>query len=225
MSWLVGSRSDGHGVRRFSGGGGSARVTVSSAACAGRAYGHDGCEARAAISAGVPVRGSSVARPKKVRIANQADRLFRPTATAWPARRRESAGLRPPTAGRSAGPVAKVKGTPVWMQAVAAAAMPTRHGGGPSRVSARVLPHARAAALGVSAVVFEVGGSAPRRAGCASGWTMPGSPRRYGGNYGSAAELVLLPACALTTPQMTACRRQAPLASAQDYRVRPSRRW
>ncbi len=41
----------------------------------------------------------------------------------------------------------------------------------------------------------------------------------YGGNYGSRLKLVELPACALTTPQVTACHRQTPLESAQDYQV------
>ena len=33
----------------------------------------------------------------------------------------------------------------------------------------------------------------------------------YGGDYASRLRLVELPACALTTPQVASCRRQAPL--------------
>lgn len=36
------------------------------------------------------------------------------------------------------------------------------------------------------------------------------------GDYASRLHLVELPACALTTPQLAACRRQASLASADD---------
>ena len=215
MSWF-GSRSDGHGVRRLAAAAAVLAMTVSSAACAGRATVTTGARAPA-ISAGVPVRGSSVARPKKVRIANQADRLFRPTATAWPATATGSAGLRPPTAGRSAGPVAKVKGTPVWMQAVGGGDADTAWRG-PSRVSARVLPHARAAGLGVSAVVFEVGAVGAAAGRVRVGLDYARFAQAYGGNFGPRLKLVLLPACALTTPQVAACRRQTPLPSVQDYR-------
>ena len=40
----------------------------------------------------------------------------------------------------------------------------------------------------------------------------------YGGNCGSRLELVELPRCALTTPQLAACRVQTPVGSVQDYK-------
>lgn len=41
----------------------------------------------------------------------------------------------------------------------------------------------------------------------------------YGGGFGSRLHLVMLPACALTTPQLAACRVETPLVSANDTRA------
>src|SRR5580658_6188551 len=71
------------------------------------------------VSPGVAVKGLTVARPKKIKVVNQADRKFRATRTAWPAAAAGTAVLRAPSAGQAAGPPAGVRRTPVWMQAVA----------------------------------------------------------------------------------------------------------
>jgi len=170
-------------------------------------------------SPGVPVKGLSIARPKKIKVANEADRKFKATRTAWPSVASASVALRGPAAGQAAGPRAGVRGTPVWMQALAShGPKMTAEWRGPSMVSARVLPHSRAAALGVSALVFEVSGSGGAAAGQVRVGLDYGSfAQVYGGNYGSRLRLVSLPACALTTPKVPACRKQTPLDSVQNY--------
>jgi RHS repeat-associated protein len=187
------------------------------AGCAGRTPIYTQGPGAPSLSAGVPVTGLGVARPRHVRVVNQADRVFRATETAWPAAAAGSAVLRPPVPGRPAGPVARVAGTPVWVQAVAGGTAADASWRAPSRVSAVVLPHARAAELGISAVVFGVSG-----AGAAGrvrvGLDYARFAQAYGGNFGSRLRLVELPACALSTPQVAACRRQTPLVSSQDYR-------
>ena len=85
------------------------------------------------------------------------------------------------------------------------------------QVTATVLPHAKAAPLGVSGVVFQLGGAAPGSGDLRVGLDYRSFAQAYGGNYGTRLRLVELPACALTTPQVAACRRQAPLDSVQDY--------
>ena len=173
-----------------------------------------------AASPGVPVKGLGVARPKKIKAANEADRKFRATRTAWPPPAAATVALRGPSAGQAAGAPSGVRGTPVWVQAVASRRPRTDAAWrGPSVVSARVLSHARATALGLSALVFEVSAAG----GAADGQVRVGLNYRsfaqaYGGNYGSRLRLVSLPACALTTPQVAACRKQSPLDSVQDYR-------
>jgi RHS repeat-associated protein len=170
-----------------------------------------------AQAASVPVKAVTVPRPRKVRAANQAAPEFKATKTQWPSAASGSAALAAPAAGRTAGPETRIAGTPVWVQdagTLGAAASAYR---GPARVSVTMLPHAAAGQLGISAVVFDVSGSGP--AGRVRvGLDYASFAQAYGGNYGSRLQLVELPACALTTPQVPACRREVPLGSAQDYR-------
>jgi RHS repeat-associated protein len=170
------------------------------------------------VSPGVPVKVTPVA-PKHVRVRNEADRVFRATAIRWPAAGSGSALLRAPAAGELAGPAARIAGTPVWVQALADGSTDDDAYQGPSLVSATVLSHARAVALGVSGVVFRVGGGGPATGTVRVGLDYGAFSQVYGGNYGSRLRLVALPACALTTPQVKACRRQTPLDSSQDYKA------
>lgn len=169
-----------------------------------------------------PARDPAVtAVPHRVRVTNQADRVFRARATRWPRSASGAVALRAPAAGHAAGPASPIAGTPLWAQAVAGGGHAGAGEGayhGPSRVSASVLPHARAAALGVSAVVFEVSGQGTTGQ-VRVGLDYASFGQAYGGNYGSRLRLVALPACSLTTPQVAACRRQTPLTSVQDYRA------
>jgi RHS repeat-associated protein len=172
------------------------------------------------VSPGVPVKGLTVARPKRIKVSDQTgSREFRARRTTWPAAVAGTVALRGPSAGQATGPRAGLSGTPVWVQAVASQGTRTDAAWqGPSVVSARVLPHARAAQLGVSALVFEVSATGGSAAGQVRvGLNYASFAQVYGGNYGSRLRLVSLPGCALTTPQVPACRKQTPLDSVQDY--------
>jgi RHS repeat-associated protein len=208
----------GTGARRIAAALGAAALAAGLlAACSGGTAGV--AHAAPPVSPGVPVKGLTVAKPKRIKVSERTGHRFRATRTTWPTAAAGTVALRGPSAGRMAGPRAGVRGTPLWVQAVGSQGTRTDAAWrGPSVVSARVLPHARAAALGVSALVFEVSGSG----GAAAGQVRVGLNYRsfaqvYGGNYGSRLRLVSLPACALTTPQVPACRKQTPLDSVQDY--------
>jgi RHS repeat-associated protein len=168
-----------------------------------------------ALSPGVPVRGLRVLRPKRIRVVNQADRVFRARHTAWPSASSGTVMLPALGAGPTAGRPDQVAHTPVWVQPVADAH--TTASDRPAPAAITMLPHARAAALGLSAVVFKVGSAAATSQRIRVGLDYSSFAQAYGGNYGSRLRLVELPACALTTPQVAACRRQTPLDSVQDY--------
>ncbi|MGW2557232.1 hypothetical protein [Streptomyces sp. NPDC001635] len=93
---------------------------------------------------------------------------------------------------------------------------------GPKKGSLHVLPHHDATKLGVADVVLTgqpvTGGRGKVRFGVHS---LP-SHRLTTGNYADRLHLVKLPTCALTTPQRTACRTQASLATDHD---RPAHHW
>ncbi|WP_330264770.1 RHS repeat-associated core domain-containing protein [Streptomyces griseorubiginosus] len=71
--------------------------------------------------------------------------------------------------------------------------------------------------LGVHGVVFTV---RPDKAGTAQvGLDYSAFRDSYGGDWAGRLRLVQLPACALTTPQAAACRRQTPLTSTNDTKT------
>ncbi|MBC3840486.1 hypothetical protein GXW82_10320 [Streptacidiphilus sp. 4-A2] len=80
----------------------------------------------------------------------------------------------------------------------------------------KVLARSAAASAGVSGVLAQVtpvgGGRGPVRLGIDYG----SFAQAYGGDYAQRLHLVELPACALTTPQLAACRVQSPLPSSND---------
>ena len=82
-------------------------------------------------------------------------------------------------------------------------------------------PHAVAVAAGVKGIVFSVA----RADGASTAGDVNLSvdyssfADAFGGSYASRLRLVELPACALTTPQVAACRAETPLASADDVRA------
>ena len=168
------------------------------------------------VPASVPVKGLHVVQPKNIPVPNQADKKYQATDIQWPQPGSGSATLDAPGAGQSAGATDRIAGTPLWVQAVGDT---TGSGAyqGPSQVSATVLSHAQATALGVSAMVFDVAGDGAAQAGNVRVGLDYGSfSQAYGGNYGSRLQLVALPQCALTTPQLAQCRTQTPLDSVQD---------
>jgi len=163
---------------------------------------------------------------------------YRRPPVSWPARQTGVARIavatglarRPVmlTAGPSAGS-ARAGSLPVWVgppdagggTAVTSAFLPSA---GVSRVQVAMAPHATAAALGVRGAVFAVS----RDDGSAASGQVHVSvdyssfARAYGGEYAARLRLVELPACALTTPQVPACRRQTPVpaGSADNVRTR-----
>jgi len=209
-----------------------ARRLVSLAAAAGLAAGMLGAvaaaPARAAAASHAPplpqTPGTSITARLPVRPAHlhdQAASVARPAAVSWPAASSGTASLNapPPLTGTAQPPLSAlmpgsawgrsaVPGTPVWAQ-------PATTGAGPAAVAVRMLAHPAAAAAGVNGVLFTAaaaGGSGAARVGV----SYAGFAQAYGGNYGLALRLVELPACALTTPAVRACRRQRPLASVND---------
>ncbi|MFI0722824.1 RHS repeat domain-containing protein, partial [Streptomyces sp. NPDC021224] len=83
-------------------------------------------------------------------------------------------------------------------------------------MAVKVLPHSDATKLGIDGVVFTVGSAAGGAGDIQVGLDSSVFGQAYGGNYASRLHLVQLPACALTTPDRAACRRQTPLATSQD---------
>jgi RHS repeat-associated protein len=104
---------------------------------------------------------------------------------------------------------------PVWIgPAVGAAAAPG---------SVRVAMASRnaAAAAGVSGVIFTVAQAGAARASLPVHVSLNYSSFAYtdGGDFAARLHLVELPACALTTPSVSACRREVPLASSNDVKA------
>jgi RHS repeat-associated protein len=158
----------------------------------------------------------------RVRVRDETAARARPSGVRWPAAESGVARLNMPEltpAGNrtslgapmwsAAGGPAGVAGTPVWAQAAGAAAHQA------TAVAVRVLSHKSATAVGVKGVVFTA--AAPGGAGSTRiGVDYAGFADAFGGNYALSLGLVELPACALTTPQRAACRRQSPLRSVND---------
>lgn len=179
--------------------------------------------ASAAVTHGLPP--VKVARPhvtlhpvphRTVTIPDQTRRKFTATQVRMPSAWAGTAPLAAPRAGARAGAVAAVAGGPAWAQAVAPA-----HGSysGPSQVGLRVEPQTAARRLGIQGVVWQVSGLAAGSGGVRAGLSYKGFAQAYGGNYGLRLTLVEMPACALTTPQFTRCRKQARLPAVNDPRA------
>lgn len=160
------------------------------------------------------VSGVTTLTPKVIEPKDETKRPYRATATNWPA---ESAGiaiLPKPAAGQRQGTRAAATGTPIWVQASTSAKVAYN---GPSKVHVRVLPHAKATALGMPGTVFTVSGDAGGSGDVRVGLNYSSFAEIYGGNYASRLQLVRLPTCALTTPQIAACRKQSPLPTDRDF--------
>ena len=85
-------------------------------------------------------------------------------------------------------------------------------------VSTTVLSHSAAAALGVDGVVFSLAPGTAVTSQLGVSLDYSAFADAAGGGYGDRLRLVELPACALTTPNLAACRVQTPISSAQnDY--------
>ncbi|MCF0092487.1 tRNA(Glu)-specific nuclease WapA [Micromonospora sp. MH99] len=147
---------------------------------------------------------------------DQAKSTYRPSRTAWPKAASATVELTATTsAARAAAPAkARAAGTPIWVTPVA-------KGGryaGPQQMRVGIADRAATEAAGVDGVLLSV---TPSSTGRATGAVRVGVDyaefaEAYGGNYGSRLRLVQLPACALTTPALAACRTPIPLASTND---------
>ena len=149
---------------------------------------------------------------KHIAVKNQADNVSKVTAITWPSATSTTVALAAPKTAKAdaLGVVAQASSSPVSLQAVADTKGSYT---GPSSAQVKVLPHAAAAPLGVSGVVFTVTGSQSTAGRVKVGLDYKAFAQEYGGNYGSRLSLVELPACALTTPTLAACRKQTPLDS------------
>ena len=133
---------------------------------------------------------------------------YKATATHWPAASTGTVPLK--QNGKSPNGSAA---NPVWGQAV-----PDKKGAyaGPSSLAVKVLGHSAATAVGVSGLLAQVTPAGTGRGTVRVGVDYSSFAQAYGGDYASRLHLVSLPACALTTPQLKACRVQTPLVTSND---------
>ncbi|MGI8336253.1 RHS repeat-associated core domain-containing protein [Actinomadura scrupuli] len=178
--------------------------------------------------AGLAVKGAHKVpfrKPRKLR--DDAATTAQQSKVSWPSAgtgvatldARKVLGSKNPAAGR----VAAGK-TPVWAQPIISS---TGTYQGPGKVAVRVADRKTAEAAGVTGLVFTAtaqhpasqpatatrGGAGPVRIGV----DYAAMVTAYGGNWSAALRLVQLPACALTTPNLPACRQQTALAGAGNY--------
>src|SRR5579884_2209196 len=185
--------------------------------------------AQPAVNLGYPVTGVQKVAAHPVMGRDETGTKYEPSAVHWPGSHVSTATLvstashtpqvlgGASSAAAAIGAKAYASGTPVWGQAVA----PARGGyQGPSAVSVSVADHAAAANAGVDGVLFTATPSGSGRGRIRVGLDYGGFAQAYGGNYGSRLHLVQLPLCALTTPQLAACRTQTLLPSTNDARTK-----
>ncbi|AEV87821.1 sugar-binding protein [Actinoplanes sp. SE50] len=159
------------------------------------------------VKPGRAVKGVYALKPaKQPHRPDPAEQKFVPTATTLPPA--GHAAITISGAGKS-----HAAGSAVWAQTVAAAK--TRMAAAsPAAVDVQVLDQQTATKLGINGVVMTA--AAPTAGKVRLGVDYAGFAQAFGGNYGSRLHLVQLPACALTTPQVAACRKPADLGSAND---------
>jgi RHS repeat-associated protein len=163
----------------------------------------------------VPVPLHTPAFSKAPDLDQTAGRKYTATEARMPAAWSGTVSPAVPARAGQAGAAAVGAGSPAWAQLVAPA-----HGSyrGPSKVGLRVEPQQTARGLGIDGVVMQVSGLTPGTGSVRAGLSYKGFAQAYGGNYGLRLGLVELPACALTTPQVAACRKQAPVTTVNDSR-------
>ena len=111
------------------------------------------------------------------------------------------------------GAAASAPGVPVTLRAVAGASGVYQ---GPGSVGVRVLDHTAAVKAGIPGVMFTATPATSGRGTVQASLNYAGFAQAFGGNYASRLRLVQLPGCALTTPQLAACRTETPLKSTDD---------
>jgi YD repeat-containing protein len=146
---------------------------------------------------------------------------FKATEVTWPTASSTTLSLGRPALranalGTKAGAVrapAAASSDPVWAQAVANSEGTYT---GPSQVQVKVLPHSAASTLGVSGTVLTASAASGAAGLVNVGLDYKSFAQQDGGNFGSRLKLVELPACALTTPSVAACRVQKSVGSVND---------
>jgi RHS repeat-associated protein len=164
------------------------------------------------------------------------------TDTSWPAAISAQVNLLAPNAVGAKAPAAgwataehQAAGTPVAVRATGAltsasssgavaknsavqgsATAPAATSTAASSVATKVLSHAAATAVGVDGVVFTLAPGAAVTSPLAVSLNYSSFTNAVGGDYGSRLRLVSLPPCALTTPNVPACRVQTPISAAQN---------
>jgi RHS repeat-associated protein len=130
------------------------------------------------------------------------------------------------TTGAHAGLV-KAASAPVWVGPATArsarkvAAPATRASESPSTVRLDVVSHADSRKAGVNGVLVKVRDAAKVESGAAAGQVAVQVDLRVldpsgSGDWAQRAEVVSLPACAATTPEVPACQQQEPLPTSTD---------
>lgn len=152
-----------------------------------------------------PVKGKAAKVPQMARwSAAQAHKT-------WPAK--GAADVAVPARGAAA---KQADGVPVT---VAAAKSAHRMGAG-TRVHVSLPGQTAAQKLALDGVVLTVQPDSTTAGGTAQvGLDYSSFKDAYGGDWAGRLRLVQLPACALTTPQAAACRKQTPLASTNDAKT------
>jgi RHS repeat-associated protein len=155
----------------------------------------------------VPV---SVVHGHKAKIPAMKD--WKQPATVWPAASSGTTALGAVRSGEK-----RAGGLPVWAGQVPGATASRSV----TKVAITMASQAAAKAAGVKGVIFTV---ARDDGGTGSGKIQvnldyAGFADAYGADYAARLRLVTLPACALTTPQVAACRQQTPLGSADDVQT------
>jgi len=143
-------------------------------------------------------------------------------STAWPKAASSVVELSPTAASAKAGGGAAATAlTPVPGTPVSIAAAPTKQladSAAAAKVTVTVVDHATASRAGASAVALAVaradGGTDTTSAQVALDYA--GFADAFGGDFADRLKLVVLPRCALTTPQVPACRTQTPLEFTND---------
>jgi RHS repeat-associated protein len=138
-----------------------------------------------------------------------AEQAFKPTATKLPTTARASIRLNGATKVQAAG-------TPVWAQAAPAAKSATT-ATAVSDVDVQVAGQDTAQRLGIDGVVLSASSAKAGRARL--GLDYSGFAQAYGGNFASRLRLVRLPSCALTTPEVAACRKPTEIAGTNDTKT------
>ncbi|WP_239166188.1 RHS repeat domain-containing protein [Actinoplanes italicus] len=160
-----------------------------------------------AVSAGRAVDGVFAVKPKTAaKKPDPAEQAFTPTATKLPSTARASIRLNGSTKSRATG-------SPVWAQAAPASGTTASV----SDLDVHVLGQDTAQRLGIRGVVLSASSAKAGRARL--GLDYAGFAEAYGGNFASRLRLVRLPSCALTTPEVAACRKPAEVAAANDVKA------